>query len=234
MEKKKKLFLFLLISFITIIASAGIYYFSINHKNTISVSNDDSFVVAKVNGKEITRKEFNLAMNGMIKSLDFGRVDTSRPDVQDKIMVSALNMVIDRELLAQKAASLNLYVSQTEINSELDSIAKELGGRTEYLSSLSKNGISEDEIRKDIEKQLLISKYEFMIINPEKDVVSETEIKSYYEEIRNKYIEQGSIAPDLDLVRNEIYRKIIDRKHNEFLNEEAKKIRKEAKVDIYI
>lgn len=232
--KKSKSTLIMFSIFLTIVLAGGIYLATLNYRKSFSISQNENAVVARVNNVDITRKSFNLAMSGVVKSIDSNKIDTTKNEVQEEIMLQALNSMINTEVIVQKAKQMQLSISQSEVDTEINKIIKDLGGYDNYVSTLKKIGITENDMRNDVEKQLLISLYEYKTIDSSKDVVTETEIKLFYETLQNKYIAEGSIAPDLDLIRDKITQKIIERKHQLLLEADAKKLRETAKIEVLI
>lgn len=233
-KHSKKTKMIVIVTLITLVIIGVIIFVAFKYKKQIVVSQDNNLVIAKVNGSEITKKEFSLAMSGIVNSIDFNRVDTTKSTAQEDVMVETLNTLIDNELILQQAKTMKLSVTQNEIDNELIKIKSGFNSYDEYLASLSKTGVTEDELRSDIEKQLLMQQYETRVINPNVDTVSEEDINAFYKKLSDRYIAQGSIAPDLELVRNEIVKKLVEIKHDLVLQTEAKKLRKSAKVEVYI
>lgn len=233
-KNSKKTRMIVVVTFITFAIIGVIFFIAFKYKRQIVVEQDNNIVVAKVNDSKITKKEFSLAMSGIVSEIDLNKIDTSRTNIQEDIMVETLNSMIDKEVVVQKAKEMNLTVSSNEIDNELIKIKSNYGSYENYQATLNKLGISEEELRHDIEKQLLLSQYETRVINPANDNVTDDEIKTFYKNLSDKYIAQGSIAPDLELVRGMIVKKIIEIKHDLILQDEAKKLRKDAKIEVYI
>lgn len=232
--KSKKTTLIVLITSVTLLVIILVVFLAIQYKKPFSIIQDLDAPVARVNNVEVSRKSFNLAMSGLANSTQLSKVDTTKNDIQNKMRTEALNAVIEAELVVQKAKEMNIAVSPIEVDNEIRLIESELGGHAEFLTLLNKIGITEQDMRNDIERQLLITAYENKIYDKSKDVITETDIKMFYEALRDKYLEQGSIAPDLEIVREKVKEKILERRQQIRLEEEAAKLKTTAKIEILI
>lgn len=230
----KKQFTVLIISWATIMIVFAIVYVERNYKKSFTIIQDKESTVAFVNNSAISMKMLNMAMSGIIQSGQLNGVDTTKPEVQDKIRKEALDTVIDSELLVQKAKELKLVISQNDISSEMNKIEEQFGNREEFLNKIKSVGISEQDLRDDIEKQLLITSYQNKIYDSSKDIVKDSDIKIFYEALRKKYIEQDKTVPELDQIREKIISKILDMRHQKYLDGVAEGLRKNAKIEILI
>lgn len=233
-SKLKKTTIWIIAVIITLVLVSTILYLSKEYKKTFSVVPDVNSPVALVNGVAISQKSLDIAMSGLSLSDSLSRVDKTDEKVQELMRKQALNSIIDSELIVQKAKEQNITVTQLEIDDEILRLKTEVGGNDSYTVMMNRIGLSEEDMRKDIENQLLISKYDNNIFNKANNLVSETDVRIFYEALRDKYIEQGSIAPDLDIIRAKIVQQIIERKKELRLEAMALELRKSAKIEIYI
>ncbi len=107
---------------------------------------------------------------------------------QEKLKSVVLEQLIVKELLLQKAQELNLKLTNEEIDQALRDIKDELGiSEEEFNKVLVEQGITLDIVKQTYHDQLLISKV--MKQELPQPVVTDDEIRSYYEENKEKVMQ---------------------------------------------
>jgi len=135
--------------------------------------------VALVNGAAITMEEFNgealliqKYVLGMGKPLTCAQVDSVQKEV--------IESMIRRELLHQESRKAGIKIDKKDITKEIDAVKKQFLSDAEYKNELSKRNLSEDALRAQLERNLLIQKYaeqQFL----KKVKVTDADVKAYYE-----------------------------------------------------
>lgn len=120
-------------------------------------------VVASVNGNNITKTQL---YDALIKQGGPAALDSL---ISDKIV----------ELEAQKQ---KITIPQEDIQKELDSFIKQQGGQDAYKQALVQYGYTEDQLKKQIEKNLQIKK----LLEPQIKITDE-EMASYFEQNKDSY-----------------------------------------------
>jgi len=100
--------------------------------------NGDSDVAATINGVEISRQQFMEHLEA-----EYGYY--------------ALRDLIERELIRQRAESLQITVDETEFNQTYELIASQFGGPMGLQLVLLQNGLSEEQFKDQIRFSLLVS-----------------------------------------------------------------------------
>lgn len=161
------------------------------------------FVVALVNNKPVTRYE-------LIRRLELQR---SR---------EVLDNLITEKLIKQEAAKNNIKVTKNELNSEIDNLKQvytQSGQNFDFL--LQTQGITETDLRNQIELQLIMEKTLAQNIT-----ISDEEILQYYNQ--NK-----ALFPD-DLEFDAVKEDIKEQLNNQKLNENAQEWLTELKMNANI
>ena len=151
-------------------------------------------VVAVVNGDEIVLIDLIDEMNRVVpKYMKPGQpVD---PAVDEKVEKEALDNLIFLELAVQEARRQGMKVKPEEIETALERIRADMGSASRYLDFLTMSSLTEETLKKKIERGLLYR----MIFEKEivaKVTVDEKEIRAAYEKDKDKYVkpEQFFIA----------------------------------------
>lgn len=159
------------------------------HSPEMNGDGDRKNVVARVNGSEITKEELKTKMLRMLEtrqdSAAGGEIDT------EALRKDALNKLVLRELAYQRAKAEGIKVSREELDGSIAEIKGKIG-EEKYIETLEKRQITEEHLRGELEKNLMV-KHIF-----EKEVsglvtVSEEEVKKEYEKIENDFSEAEKV-----------------------------------------
>lgn len=145
---------------------------------------------ALVNGVEITKE----AVEIMIKSL--GKGQGHGPALHEKpgdFHKEALNQLILQELTYQKAISEGLTLEQQDVDNAMAGIKKKLGDEGKYREFLDKEKISEPELQKRVQRNLLLKRI-FIREILDKSTISEGTLKKEYEQDKDKYTKPEKIV----------------------------------------
>jgi len=209
-------------------------------------------VVAVVNGEEITKPELDRLTNipRIVFSLyqqypRFAQVLLTTEE--GKALLKAyerdvLESMIRWHLLVQEARARGLTVPEEELEAKVDATIQEILKRNqlteEQLSEILKaqRGQTLEEfrtqIREEIEEQMLIDLLKDSVVAQVS--VTEEEIEAYYEEHRDSFADaEGNVKP-LDEVGGEILTALMKQKKDACWKEFVEKLRKEAKVIIFL
>lgn len=149
-------------------------------------------VVAVVNGKLITLFDVNARVTDLLQrtqGVAFKPDDPRNAELQRQVLDSLINDI----LIEQEAARLKVTVSETELDSQVDALKKKNNLTQQQLKNeLLKEGMTlnqfRDRLRKDNVKKRLLG---YMVHR--KAVVSDEEIRDYYEQNKATLTAQRSI-----------------------------------------
>jgi len=137
-------------------------------------------IVAQVNGEIVTLFELNEKVQTYVNQVE-KRVYNPADPAMKELRARILNTMIEDIMLKQEAARMKVQISDTEVESRIREL-REKGGLSEaqFVQQLRLEGMTRkqfaDAIKKDILKKQLLG---YMV--QRKVVVSEEEIKQYYE-----------------------------------------------------
>ncbi|WP_157796500.1 SurA N-terminal domain-containing protein [Bacillus sp. FJAT-45037] len=140
-------------------------------------------VVATVNGEDIHKEEYVRYLEE--QAMMYTQFGISFDDEEGQAMLNelkdhALQVLINTELIVQAASDIE--VSEEEVNEELDNAIEQAPFETkeELEEHLSEQGITLDDIREDIRKQLKIEQY--IAANTDAPEITEEELQAAYDE----------------------------------------------------
>ncbi len=136
--------------------------------------------VALVNGVKISGKEYEREIDLQLQqAAQQGRIipEGMLPKVKEDI----LNNMIDREVLYQESQKKKIAVNAEEVNNQIKTIKDRFSSQEEFEKVIAEMGVSEAEIRSQIERNLAIrALIDTQVID--KIQVSEADTRAYYNE----------------------------------------------------
>ena len=151
-------------------------------------------IVAQVNDDIITLYELNRKAAPFIKRVKA----MARPLDEERRMIyelrdKVLNQMVDEKLTDQEIRRFNIQVSEEAIDKTIEEMKKRTYMTDQQLrDSLKKEGLTMDEYRTQMKNQIL----RVRLVNREvksKIVITEEDIRAYYEENRTQYVGEGRV-----------------------------------------
>jgi parvulin-like peptidyl-prolyl isomerase len=148
-----------------------------------------SNAIARVGGETVTKAEFDRLLTQARQSYK----DSNRPfpkagtDEYVQLRDQIVQYLVRRAQFAEEADGRGIDISDEQIDKRLDQLVQQYfqGSKKRYEESLKKNGVSNDQVRSDIEAQLV---QEELFKDVTKDVeVSKAEMLKYYNENKKQY-----------------------------------------------
>lgn len=151
-------------------------------------------IVAQVNDDIITLYELNRKAAPYIKRVQA----MARPLDEERRMIyelrdKVLDQMVDEKLTDQEIRRFNIQVSEEAIDKTVEEMKKRTYMTDQQLrDSLKKEGLTMDEYRVQMKNQIL----RVRLVNREvksKIVITEEDIRAYYEENKAQYVGEGSV-----------------------------------------
>ncbi len=145
-------------------------------------------IAADVNSVPITKKEVSDLVSSTLPRITGHR--TLSEERMRFFRAQALNQLIEQELLYQEAKREKIKVKKAEIEEELKKIENRYPDEKTFNEDIKKKGLTADEIKKGLERYLLISK---IMKTKEKEidekvVIKDEDLLPYYEKNKDKFI----------------------------------------------
>lgn len=155
-------------------------------------------IVARVNGVDLdARRVVMMASAQRLELQAMGRVLTD--EEAGFLLGSTLNMLIDMELVIQEAEAQGLTVEQEKLDEELQRIKGQYESVEAYEKHLESSGVTEERLRKEARRNLLLQKYREYI--GAGVTVPESEVEKYYNEHKELFTGSGHVRASQILVR---------------------------------
>jgi hypothetical protein len=156
--------------------------------------------VARVNGEVILRQAFDEAVGQLTRGYTEQGVDVNTAETQTQIKDQAMQNLIDTALLLQAVQEKDLVVDEAAILERLSVIETGIGGKEALAARMADFGVTEAELREDIEEELLIQSLFETTLFTEEIAVSDEEVNEVY---ANAGGEEAGLPP-LTEVREQI------------------------------
>ena len=150
----------------------------------------DDVVVAKVNGAVFTQKDLEAEVDRLIPQATFHRnvPQEKRKFYYDK----AIEALVNRELQYQDAVAKGMEIDKEKVNAQMEKIRKKFKSPEEYKAALEKEGITEEKVRAQVEKEMMVQKVVATKVT-EASKISEKDLKEYYEKNASKFKQPESV-----------------------------------------
>jgi peptidyl-prolyl cis-trans isomerase SurA len=157
-------------------------------------------IVAVVNGEIITLFDVNQQIQGYLRQFDGRTMTGEEKKALDALRKKVLNQMVNDLLLEAEAERLQMTVSDVEIKNQVEAFKRQHGLNEEtFLNQLKLQGMTrkdyEDTVKKDIMRQRLIG-----AMVRRKVVVTEEEMKAYYEEHKGDFSRDKEVELSLIIV----------------------------------
>ena len=152
-------------------------------------------VLVKVNGEIITKTELEnrqvAALRQRAQQMSDDELKKAIAAITPDILVDA----VDELLLLQRGKELGYKVTDEQFKRVLENIRKEnkLESDEQFHAALKQEGISVDQLRKNLEKQMVINQVQQVEVAG-KVGITETEAQAYYDEHKNEFTTPASLT----------------------------------------
>jgi hypothetical protein len=196
---------------------------------------DEDETVAKVNGKEIKGKDFNMIAQQFELMAQQQGQDTSDEEVAEQLEKQVLDSVVNQELLKQDIKSKGYKAPKEDIDARLEEIKSMYEDEDQFKSEfLEAQGMTEEEV---VEQTALSIQFEQYMDKEIGEVeISDEDIEAFY----NKYKEQSEgqegagEMPPLEEVRPQIEQSLQKQEQDRKLAEVVEKLKEDSDVEILI
>lgn len=197
-------------------------------------------IVARVNGEEVTRAEFETILEQEKMQYEMQGIDLESEEMSD--MLGELqqhvleNYFVIPMLLEQKAEEKGIEISEAEIENRYQDYVAQFGGEEQLKEQMAAVDVTRDELDQDIIRELTIQNYieqfleDYLEENPEERIdkesieLSEEEVEGRYQQLQEQYarLKEMIEEDDPDLPREQLEMQLlqVEEQYGEALAEE--------------
>ncbi|MDA8244611.1 MAG: peptidylprolyl isomerase [Elusimicrobia bacterium] len=153
-------------------------------------------LAARVNNEPITVSEYQKAKDALTEQYAAAMPDFfKQKDAEAQLDKAALDKLVDEALLRQKAESLKLKVYERELENGVAEIRKRFSRSPDgaalspdkaeeaFQAELSKEGVTMDEFRERIRKQLMVQKLVQETVKTRAKMPGDDDVRKYFDDI---------------------------------------------------
>ncbi|HUW21783.1 MAG TPA: SurA N-terminal domain-containing protein [Candidatus Bathyarchaeia archaeon] len=144
--------------------------------------------------------------------------------IYQNYLARSLDEIVNEKLIEDEASSLEISVSQEEVDSEIERVETEFDGRTKLMEELEKQFLSYDQFIYRVKLQLIIEK-----ILKKKVAITDQEVAAYIQQ--NSLQMEATTEADLALEARQM---LTSQKMNEIYSSLFSDLRKKAAIETYI
>jgi parvulin-like peptidyl-prolyl isomerase len=145
--------------------------------------------VAVVGSQQVSKDEYDALLSQAERSYKAQKRPFPKPGsaAYTTLKNQAVQFLVQRAEYRQKADDLGISISSKDVDKRLDQIKRQYFGGNEkkYRSQLQKQGLSEEQVRKDVEAQLVSERLFNKVTAGVK--VSDRDVSAYYRAHRDQY-----------------------------------------------
>jgi SurA-like protein len=182
--------------------------------------------VARVNGVELYLDALEKMTNIMSANTSTNLSPESRKEIRNK----ALDQLVLRELVLQQASRKGWKVGARDVSHAMDNFIMSLGHEEGFKNYLEKQNTTEEEVRKQIEKSLLLQ----LVFNREvlqKISVSDDDMRKEYEQHGDRY-GTPERRMSFEEAKNVIEKKLRAEAQQRRIEEWERELKRDAKVEV--
>lgn len=150
--------------------------------------------VAVVDGEEIARSDYEALITQAKKSYKNQKREFPAAGSQEfqTLRNQAVQFLVQREQFEQEASSLDVEVTDKQVDARLEQIQKQYfgGDKKKYEKQLKEQGLTEKQVRNDIRAQIISEKIFEQVTGDVK--VTDKQIEEYYEKNKAQYSQPES------------------------------------------
>jgi parvulin-like peptidyl-prolyl isomerase len=189
--------------------------------------------IIKINDKAITQAQYDEAIDKSLANSPLTQLGDLKGNKDGFLYLmteqKVINDLIIRELLDQEASSRGIKVSNKDVDSELQKVMEQVGGRERLAEILKQNGVSASELRKDLKNQVKMQKLANSVGNIS---ISDKDCESYYKKNLDKFKNPEQVRASHILIEANPYQiqEDIRAKSKKEISESDMKAKVEAKM----
>jgi len=196
-------------------------------------------VVAVVDGDEISGDDFKVNYEAQFPQLSMQAQMSGEEPEQEQLKEQALEMMINSELLVMEAEDQGFSSSEKEVDEYLEQMAEDNGLESgeELMTELEGQGLSEDRIREDLHKEVMIQQ---VVEDLDVEEPSEEELQELYDaqveqlEAMNEQVEedQQQEVPKFEELEPDLKQQATQQEENEAITKLLDDLREDTDIEI--
>jgi peptidyl-prolyl cis-trans isomerase C len=153
-------------------------------------------VVARVNGEDVKKAEFEMA----IKSIEDRARSAVPAEQRDEVYRQVLDRLVGFHLLVQEAKARKVVAPPWEVDSQVEQIKKQFPTEDAFKQMLQARGVTVEQLRDDTARTIAVNVMLKNEIEP-KIVITEADSKKFYDENKPRFRQDDAVHASHILIR---------------------------------
>lgn len=153
-------------------------------------------VIARINGRAVTKAEFELAVKN-VEAQAGGPVPAER---RDAIYRQVLDQIVAFRLLVQESQARRIPVPETEVAARVGEIRKQFPDEQAFTNALAQRQMTPEELSADLREQLAAMKVVETVVTP-MVVVGDQQIGEFYKKNPDRFQQPEGVRTSHILIR---------------------------------
>lgn len=206
-------------------------------ENPHDLDYDEDTVLVTVNGDEITQGHYDMyilqlknryeAQHGM--DLD----DPQHGDVAAELQIRAMNELIEQRALVQRSRELNLSVSSSYVDQQIQGIIQQQGSQTAFETFLEDRDLTQEDLETLIEEDYLISKLYDEELSLEEITYEEEELTALYDRFVEQRQDMGREPEPFEEVEDDLIQSLLQRIRHEKQQNYIENLIKDSDIEYF-
>ena len=139
--------------------------------------------------------------------------------------------MINEKIIMQYAVRDGFFITEEEINQQVSDFISGLGGQESFEKSMQSQGLTEEYIRKDLERQSVIQKYLREIVDTSDIEITDKEVTDAYNTLlqdQENPQEAPSLEDSFESIKSQLLQQQVQQRTSEYIDT----IREESTIKI--
>ena len=186
--------------------------------------------VATVNGETISRGDFNARLEQARADYQTQGIAVDDPSISGQIEQQLVQDMVNELVLKQHADDAGIRATEEDITGRYDQLAEQYGGADAFEATLASGGVSQEQVRGDIARQLEVEQYLGQEIDEDSVSVTEEEMHAAYDEAAQTITD----LPAYEDVSDAIKQQLGQQKVQVLISDLLDTLRQQSSIDILL
>lgn len=205
-----------------------------------SIIDSDKYpeVIATINGEDVDREEFLMALEYQASMLMSQGIDINGEEGAEYLEMIEMQLVeqlVNEQIILQSAAEQGVAATEEEVDAEIEILMADaqIPSMEELEEILAEQNATLDDLRADVIP--MVTRNKFLDLQVEEPTVSEEEIQETYDNyVASMEDQEDAEIPSFEDVRDDIETQLLEQHRQQQISEFVQKLREDSDVTIHI
>lgn len=186
--------------------------------------------VARVNGEEISRLDYQNRLKDITTALTRQRFNTTNTRIAAQIRQQAIAELVNFALLRQTAEEKGYTATPAQVEESYKSVVTEMGDEEVLELVLQDRDMTVQQMREQLRQQIIVDQYIEATIDLDAVTLEPGEVQEYYDTVSVN----NTDIPSFDNVKDELTVQLLTQKQQQLVTDVIQTLRADAEIEILI